>query len=41
MTLEAVLKSFGHVDRFADLVVKDVKNGDCFRLDQLIKDHLE
>lgn len=41
LTPEAVLKSLGHVDRFADLVVKDVKNGNCFRLDQLIKDHLE
>ncbi|KAL9696126.1 hypothetical protein quinque_015411 [Culex quinquefasciatus] len=41
LTPEAVLKSLGHVNRFADLVVKDVKNGNCFRLDQLIKDHLE
>ncbi|EDS36079.1 glycyl-tRNA synthetase [Culex quinquefasciatus] len=41
LTPEAVLKSLGHVDRYADLVVKDVKNGNCFRLDQLIKDHLE
>ena len=31
----------GHVDRLADLMVKDVKNGECFRLDHLIKAHLE
>ena len=31
----------GHVDKFADLMVKDVKNGECFRLDHLIKAQLE
>nr|QBB01682.1 Glycine--tRNA ligase [Cotesia chilonis] len=41
LTLEPVLKASGHVDRFADLMVKDVKNGECFRLDHLIKAHLE
>ena len=40
-TLETVLKASGHVDKFADLMVKDVKNGECFRLDHLIKAHLE
>lgn len=29
------------MDRFADLMVKDVKTGECFRLDHLIKAHLE
>ena len=29
------------MDRFADLMVKDEKNGECFRLDHLIKAHLE
>jgi hypothetical protein len=29
------------VDRFADLMVKDVNTGECFRLDHLIKAHLE
>lgn len=29
------------MDRFADLMVKDVKTGECFRLDHLIKNHLE
>ncbi|XP_015598508.1 glycine--tRNA ligase [Cephus cinctus] len=41
LTPEPVLKASGHVDRFADLMVKDVKNGECFRLDHLIKAHLE
>lgn len=30
-------RTSGHVDRFADYMVKDVKNGECFRLDHLIK----
>ena len=29
------------MDKFADLMVKDTKNGECFRLDHLIKAHLE
>merc|ERR1712142_1442081 len=41
LTPEKVLKASGHVDRFADLMVKDLKNGECFRLDHLIKAHLE
>ncbi|XP_003745656.2 glycine--tRNA ligase [Galendromus occidentalis] len=41
LTPETVLKASGHVDRFADFMVKDVKNGECFRLDHLIKAHLE
>uniref|UniRef100_A0AAR5PG82 Glycine--tRNA ligase n=1 Tax=Dendroctonus ponderosae TaxID=77166 RepID=A0AAR5PG82_DENPD len=41
LTPEQVLKASGHVDRFADLMVKDVKSGECFRLDHLIKAHLE
>ena len=40
-TPETVLKASGHVDKFADLMVKDVKNGECFRLDHLIKAALE
>lgn len=31
----------GHVDKFADLMVKDAQNGECFRLDHLIKAQLE
>ncbi|XP_033223884.1 glycine--tRNA ligase [Belonocnema kinseyi] len=41
LTPEPILKASGHVDRFADLMVKDLKNGECFRLDHLIKNHLE
>jgi len=41
LTPETVLKASGHVDRFADLMVKDMKNGECFRLDHFIKAHLE
>lgn len=29
------------MDKFADLMVKDTQNGECFRLDHLIKAHLE
>ncbi|KAJ8917523.1 hypothetical protein NQ315_005572 [Exocentrus adspersus] len=41
LTPEPVLKASGHVDRFADLMVKDIQTGECFRLDHLIKAHLE
>ena len=41
LTPETVFKASGHVDRFADLMVKDMKNGECFRLDHFIKAHLE
>lgn len=41
LTPEPVLKASGHVDRFADFMVKDAKTGECFRLDHLIKSHLE
>lgn len=41
LTPERVLKASGHVDRFADVMVKDLKTGDCFRLDHLIKAHFE
>ena len=41
LTPENVLKASGHVDKFADVMVKDLKNGECFRLDHLIKNHLE
>ncbi|XP_017791329.1 PREDICTED: glycine--tRNA ligase [Habropoda laboriosa] len=41
LTPEPILKASGHVERFADLMVKDVKTGECFRLDHLIKSYLE
>lgn len=34
-------RTSGHVDRFADYMVKDAKTGECFRLDHLIKAALE
>jgi len=41
LTPENILKASGHVDKFADYMVKDVTTGDCYRLDHLIKMHLE
>lgn len=41
MTPEIVLKTSGHVDRFTDLVVKDVKNNAAYRADKLIEEFLE
>ena len=37
VTPEIVLKASGHVDRFSDLMCKDVKTLDCFRADHLLK----
>lgn len=37
LTPEAVLMTSGHVERFADYMVKDVKTGDIFRADHLVK----
>lgn len=34
-------RASGHVERFADLMVKDLTSGECFRLDHLIKAALE
>ncbi|EPQ26874.1 uncharacterized protein PFL1_05509 [Pseudozyma flocculosa PF-1] len=41
MTLADVLKTSGHVDKFADWMCKDVKNGDIFRADHLVEGVLE
>ncbi|VDD87922.1 unnamed protein product [Enterobius vermicularis] len=41
LTPEPVLKASGHVDRFSDWMVKDLKTGECFRADHLIKNHIE
>jgi len=30
-------RASGHVERFADFMVKDVKSGECFRADHLIE----
>ncbi|KAF6777995.1 hypothetical protein AHF37_02697 [Paragonimus kellicotti] len=41
LTPAPVLQASGHVERFADLMVKDTKTGDCFRADHLVKSNLE
>ena len=41
ITPEIVLKTSGHVDKFTDYAVKDIKNGQCFRADKLIKEWIE
>jgi len=41
MTLSDVLKTSGHVDKFADWMVKDVKSGDIYRADHMIENVLE
>lgn len=41
MTLADVLKTSGHVDKFADWMCKDVKNGEIFRADHLVEGVLE
>lgn len=41
MTPEPVLKTSGHVDKFNDFMVKDVKTGQCFRADHLLEAHMD
>ncbi|KDN52497.1 putative glycine--tRNA ligase GRS1 [Tilletiaria anomala UBC 951] len=41
MTLSDVLKTSGHVDKFADFMCKDLKNGEIFRADHLVEGVLE
>ena len=41
LTPEVVLKTSGHVDRFTDLMVKDVETGECFRADKLLEDAID
>ena len=41
LTPYPVLETSGHVERFADLMVKDTTNGECFRADKLLEDHIE
>lgn len=41
MTLSDVLKTSGHVDKFADWMVKDVQNGEIYRADHLVEAVLE
>uniref|UniRef100_A0A3B4UXH8 Glycine--tRNA ligase n=1 Tax=Seriola dumerili TaxID=41447 RepID=A0A3B4UXH8_SERDU len=41
LTPEPVLKTSGHVDKFADYMVKDAQSGECYRADHLLKAHLK
>jgi len=41
MTPHEVLKTSGHVDKFSDFMVKDIKNGEIFRADHLVEGVLE
>nr|XP_026689616.1 glycine--tRNA ligase [Ciona intestinalis] len=41
LTPEPVLRASGHIERFADLMVKDEKTGACFRADHLLEGHIE
>lgn len=41
LTPEPVLQASGHVDKFSDLMVKDVETGDYHRADHVLKDHLD
>jgi len=41
ITPEPVLKTSGHVAKFSDLMVKDVKTSTCYRADHLLEQHLE
>jgi glycyl-tRNA synthetase len=41
LTPHDVLKTSGHVDRFSDLMCKDLKTGDIYRVDHLVEAELE
>ena len=41
ITPEIVLQNSGHVQRFTDVMVKDVKNGNAFRADKLLIEWIE
>jgi glycyl-tRNA synthetase len=41
LTPEVVLKTSGHVERFTDLMVKDIPTGECFRADKLLEDAID
>eukprot|EP01126_Amoeba_proteus_P005175 TRINITY_DN1171_c0_g1_i15.p1 TRINITY_DN1171_c0_g1~~TRINITY_DN1171_c0_g1_i15.p1 ORF type:complete len:564 (+),score=104.48 TRINITY_DN1171_c0_g1_i15:367-2058(+) len=38
---EVVFQASGHVEKFEDLMVKDLVTGDCLRADHLLEDHIE
>lgn len=41
MTLSDVLKTSGHVDKFADYMVKDMQSGEIYRADHMVENVLE
>jgi len=41
LTPECVLKASGHVDRFADLLVTDIKTNQGYRADKIVAEVLE
>lgn len=41
LTPDVVLQTSGHVDRFTDLMVKDLETGECFRADKLLEDAID
>jgi len=41
LTPEIVFKTSGHVDKFEDLMVRDLVNNECFRADHLLEEFLE
>ena len=40
LTPEAVLEASGHVEKFADYMVRDLMTGNCHRADKVIGDHV-
>lgn len=41
LTIEPVFNASGHIKRFSDFLVKDIHTNECFRVDHLIKSHLQ
>jgi glycyl-tRNA synthetase len=41
LTPSSVLETSGHVERFTDFMVRDVKSGECFRADKLLEDAID
>eukprot|EP00617_Octactis_speculum_P007413 CAMPEP_0185781330 /NCGR_PEP_ID=MMETSP1174-20130828/101986_1 /TAXON_ID=35687 /ORGANISM="Dictyocha speculum, Strain CCMP1381" /LENGTH=764 /DNA_ID=CAMNT_0028471259 /DNA_START=27 /DNA_END=2321 /DNA_ORIENTATION=- len=41
LTPKCVLETSGHVEKFTDMMVKDVVSGECFRADKLLEDFID
>ena len=41
MTPDVVLRTSGHVEKFTDLMVKDVVTGEGYRADKLLEDFID